>query len=160
MNHRFVKQWLLITLFISGGVLTGCSKSGVTGTVRKDGQPVAAGQIRFRSVKDPSKEFATDIAKGQFRVESPDLTGECTVEIDVFFVNSAEAANFYRDMSLEINHDKVLHGDPGNESQDEIRNEENVPTNPKKHGQLRRPTVLQDTFSAGMNVRNYDVNLE
>lgn len=91
-----MRRYLLpsaVLLLIS--LTLGCSPPGVSGTVTKQGSPVASGTVRFQPTGDAGEEFSTTINEGKYAIEKDGLAGDYKVSVHIQFADTHGAAAFY-----------------------------------------------------------------
>lgn len=77
--------------------------SQVSGVVKLNGTPIAAGSITFES---DEVKVTGQVSDGQYEIRHPVLSGDFKVKIDVHFVRPEEAAAFYEHLTHELNQQK------------------------------------------------------
>ena len=128
--------------------------STVSGRVTWQGTPVAAGQIVFESA---DATVMSQISEGYYEIKHPRLAGTYNVRIEVHFVDPSEAAEFYKNLTQELNPDNRFNPqkdmEPGSEVVKDIK-----PANEMEPSTVKR-AVFKEELGNGWNKRNYDLPL-
>lgn len=113
-NRCTCQKALFVFSFLAIPCLAGgCSRPTIQGEVTRGGEPIAAGQIIFRSLDDASQpKLSGAIRAGRFEVDQAADAGEYQVTIVVHFATSSEAQAFYEEPSDSTNRRDTSQANP------------------------------------------------